>query len=87
LSKSNRDANKSAFDYIYSHKEEVEQKLGAQVDWWRYEGKASYVSIHIDSVGINDETSWTQMAKFHAEWSKKFYDVFVPLLQKWNAER
>ena len=24
------------------------------------------------------------MAKFHAEWSKKFYDVFVPLLKEWQ---
>ena len=65
----------------------MEEKLGVAVDWWRFEGKSSYVSYHIDGVGIDDETSWTQMAKFHAEWSKKFYDVFVPLLQQWNAMR
>ena len=87
LSKSDRDLNKSAYDYIYAHKAEVEEKLGVAVDWWRFEGKSSYVSYHIDGVGIDDETSWTQMAKFHAEWSKKFYDVFVPLLQQWNAMR
>ena len=40
-----------------------------------------------EGIGISDETNWTQMAKFHAEWSKKFYDVFVPLLQQWNAMR
>ena len=86
LSKSDRDANKSAYDYIYAHKEEVERQLGVQVDWWRFEGKSSYVSYHIEGVGIDDESSWIQMAKFHAEWSKKFYDVFVPLLKQWNTE-
>ena len=37
---------------------------------------------YIDGIGISDETSWTQMAKFHAEWSKKFADVLLPVLQK-----
>lgn len=87
LGKSDRDTNKSAFDFLYSHKEEVERILGSQINWWRFEGKASYVNCHLDGVGINDESSWTQMAKFHAEWSKKFYDVFVPLLYQWNAMR
>lgn len=87
LGKSDRDTNKSAFDFLYSRKEEIEQALGAQINWWRFEGKASYVNCHLDGVGINDESSWIQMAKFHAEWSKKFYDVFVPLLQQWNAMR
>ena len=87
LGKADRDANKSAFDYIYAHKDEIEEKLGVQVNWWRFEGKSSYVNYNIDDVGIADETSWTKMAKFHAEWSKKFYDVFVPLLQEWNSMR
>lgn len=88
LAKSNREINKSAYDYLYSYKEEIESRLQTKLNWWRYDqGKASYVDYHIDGVGMNDETSWTQMAKFHAEWSKKFYDVFVPLLQQWNSAR
>ena len=47
----------------------------------------SYVDYNVEGIGVDDETSWTQMAKFHAEWSKKFYDVFVPLLQQWNELR
>ncbi len=87
LSKSNREANKSAFDYIYSHKDGIEKMLGLKLDWWRFEGKASYVNYSISSVGTDDESSWTQMAKFHAEWSKKFYDVFVPLLREWSTTK
>ncbi len=88
LSKPDRKANKAAYDYLFARKAEIESALGAQMNWWRYdEGKSSYVNCHIDGVGIDDESSWTQMAKFHAEWSKKYYDVFVPLLQKWNATR
>lgn len=87
LSKSNRDLNKDAYDYLYSKKNEIEDALGIKLNWWRFEGKASYVDYNIEGIGISDETSWTQMAKFHAEWSKKFYDVFVPLLRQWDAKR
>lgn len=87
LGKSNRDVNKSAYDYLFTRKDEIEAALGIPLNWWRFEGKSSYVDYNIEGVGISDETSWTQMAKFHAEWSKKFYDVFVPLLQQWNAMR
>lgn len=87
LGKSNRDLNKSAYDYLFSRKEEIESKLGIPLNWWRFEGKSSYVDYNIEGIGINDEANWTKMAKFHAEWSKKFYDVFVPLLQQWNIVR
>ncbi len=87
LGKSNRDVNKSAYDYLFARKEEIEATLGIPLNWWRYEGKSSYVDYHIEGIGISDESSWTQMAKFHAEWSKKFYDVFVPLLELWNISR
>ena len=50
-------------------------------------GGGEHADYNIEGIGISDETNWTQMAKFHAEWSKKFYDVFVPLLQQWNAMR
>ena len=87
LGKSDRDANKSAYDYLFAKKDAIESQLGISLNWWRFDGKSSYVDYHIEGIGISDETSWTQMAKFHAEWSKKFYDVFVPLLQQWNAMR
>ena len=87
LGKSNRDLNKSAFDYLFARKEEIESQMGIPLNWWRFEGKSSYVDYNIDGIGINDESSWTKMAKFHAEWSKKFYDVLVPLLQQWNEMR
>lgn len=56
------------------------------MNWWHFEGKSSYVDYHIDGIGIKDESNWLQMAKFHAEWSKKFYDVFVPLPKEWQTK-
>ena len=40
------------------------------------------LNASLNNVSIENEDDWTQMAKFHAEWSKKFYDVFVPYLKQ-----
>ena len=86
LGKRDKEKNKAAFDYLLSHKEEIEQKLGVALNWWRLdEKKAAYVTMTLDNVSIDDENSWDKMADFHAEWSKKFYDVIVPLLREWSA--
>ncbi len=45
------------------------------------ENVASNITYEIKGVSIGNETDWTRMAKFHAEWSKKFYEAFVPLLK------
>lgn len=44
--------------------------------------KAAYDYLYT----MKDEIDWTMMAKFQAEWSKKFYDVFVPRLIKFNEQ-
>lgn len=85
LAKGDRDKNKAAFDYLYARKDEIEKAMGAPLNWWRFEGKASYVSYYL-AMGIEDESNWPKLAKFHAEWSKKFYDVFVPLLREWDKK-
>ena len=87
LGKRGRDKNKAAFDYLFERKAEIESALGTKLDWWRFDqGKASYINYDCKEspIGIYRKDSWETMAKFHAEWSKKFYDVFVPLLQEWN---
>ena len=83
LGHSDRAKNKMAFDYLYSHKSQIDQVLGEQVEWLRSDNtKGSYIVMRLNGVSIVNEADWTQMAKFHAEWSKKFYDVFVPYLKQ-----
>lgn len=85
LAKGEREKNKAAFDYLFARKDEIEKQIGASLEWMRFEGKASYIS-YVLGYGIDDETSWPKLAKFQAEWSKKFYDVFVPLLREWDEK-
>lgn len=82
IAKSDKDANKKIFDYLYKHKDDIEQKFGTSVSWERSdETKASYIMVYLNDVSIENETDWNQMAKFHAEWSRKFYEVLVIYLK------
>ncbi len=37
-------------------------------------------NIQLSNVSIEHEVDWLQMAHFHAEWRKKFYDVIIPFI-------
>lgn len=81
LGKPVKEDNKKAFDKLFARKTEIEARLGTTLDWIRNdEVKSSKISISLRNVSIENETEWLQMAKFHAEWSKKFYDIIIPYL-------
>lgn len=88
LNDTEKSINKQRFDYLIAHKSEAETALGRPLIWNRSdETKVSYVSYALPDVSIASEIDWIMMAKFHAEWSKKFCDVLVPLLQEWNRKQ
>lgn len=81
LGNTDKEKNKNAFDKLFKHKQNIEIDLGVSLNWNRSdEQKTSKVFYQLDNVGIENEADWFQIAKFHAEWSKKFYDVIVPHL-------
>lgn len=76
-----KEENKKAFDTVILHKDAIERALDVSLIWSRGDDiKSSKISYQLSGVSIENETDWLQMAKFHAEWSKKFYDVIVPYL-------
>ena len=73
--------NKKAFDDLMVHQSEIESALGAELNWNRGDDiKSSKVYCQLSNVSIENEVDWLQMARFHADWSKKFYDVIVPYI-------
>lgn len=81
LGKSQAQENKKAFDLLHAKRAEIETKLNTVLIWNRGdEIKSSKVACELKNVSIEHEADWLQMAHFHAEWSKKFYDVIVPYL-------
>lgn len=82
IGNASKEKNKAWFDVLYSHKAEIEAALGIPLEWVRSEDtKASWALYRLPDVSILNETDWTMMAKFHAEWSKKFYDVMAPYIK------
>lgn len=82
LVKVKKEENKKAFDMLIRYKDDIEKALGVSLVWSREDDmKTSKISYKLNNVSIKNETDWLQMAKFHAEWSKKFYDVIVPYLR------
>lgn len=79
--KPKKEDNKRAFDAVMLHRDTIERALGVPLVWSRGDDiKSSKISYRLSGVSIESETDWFQMAKFHGEWSKKFYDVIVPYL-------
>ena len=86
LGKLNADENRRMFDFLQSHQEEIEHALeGATLAWNRLGGsttsKASLISTSLNGVALANEEDWPRMAEFMAKWSRKFLDVFVPILK------
>ena len=78
LGNKSKEYNKKAYDKLLSHKQEIESKLNTTLIWHRNDdAKSSKISVVLNGVSIENESDWSRMAKFHAEWSKKFYDVIV----------
>lgn len=68
---------------LYTHKAEIESALGTTLQWNRGDDiKSSKVFIQLNNVSIENETDWLQMANFHADWTKRFYDVIVPFIKQ-----
>lgn len=83
LGKSSIEENKAAFDYLRTHQNEIEDAVGDTLWWNRADDyKASWISYDLKDVSIANETDWPRMAKFMAEWSKKYLDVILPVLEE-----
>lgn len=81
LAKADKSENKKAFDALIARKDEIESALGIDLIWNRGDDiKSSKVYCQLSNASIDNEVDWLQMARFHADWSRKFYDVIVPYI-------
>lgn len=81
ISKASKEKNKIIFDNLYYKKVDIERQLSHTLEWNRMnEYKSSKVVISLPNVNIGEKSDWEYMAKFQAEWARKFYDVFLPYL-------
>ncbi len=75
--------NKAAFDRLLRHRPEIEAALGVTLTWSRGEQtKSSKVFHQLSHVGVEREADWPQIAQFHAQWSRRFYEILVPYVRE-----
>ena len=83
LGKTTKEENKEAFDHLTAYRAEIESKLGVTLIWDRgEETKSSKICYLLKDIDFENEDNWPLMARFHAEWSKRFYDIIVPYLHE-----
>ena len=79
--KASKEENKNAFEKVSAHKDTIESALGIALIWDKGEQKtSSKIYFQLSNVSIENEVDWLQMARFHADWMKRFYDVIVPYI-------
>lgn len=85
----NKLSAKELFDELEKHRVEIEKSLGADKVYWNRGNNIKHARIFVkdDLVGINNEEDWPRMAAFHAEWSKKIFDVFIPYVREYAESR
>ena len=69
--------NKELFDDLESSKDEIEDKLGFELDWDRKSGKESHITIQRD-FDIRKHGEWNDAIAWHLIMAFKFYDAFSP---------
>ena len=72
------------FDWLFKRKEDIEKKYGDALIWKRLNNNnASTISFACHDFGLSTPERWTEMAEFHAEKSRRLYDVFMPYLREY----
>ncbi len=81
LGKREKEQNKAVFDALYSHKDEINKKVGVELCWSRAdEFIASWITHTLYGVSIGNEKDWPKMAEFLAEWSSRISEAILPYL-------
>lgn len=75
-----KEENQAMFQRLLKDKQQIEDSLGTALVWRGTEQhKSASISLSLEGVYLKNRKDWDKMADFHAVWSRKFYDVFVPL--------
>ena len=76
--------NKELFDYLYEFKEDIESKMGVDLDWIKSENQKSSQIRIIKKINISDETKWDESIKWQLDMASKFYDAFVDRINQFK---
>jgi len=82
LGRSSMEENKFLFDYLYQHKDTIEQAFGHKLEWLRLDDKkSSRIQFSISADGFNKEF-WPKWVAWHVEQMPKLETAFKKPLQQ-----
>ena len=83
ISNDNKDLNKTVFDILFEHKQDIENNLGFCLSWEKLEDKKmSRIIFRNDALSLYNEESWTEIQEDLANKMISMHRVF----SKYNAE-
>ena len=72
-----KNSSKKIFDYLYSQKLEIEEKLGFSLCWYRRDEYKTCSIEYVESFDIYDLSQWEKIASFHASKTRALAEVIV----------
>jgi hypothetical protein len=73
--------DKSLFDSLLEHKNEIEQSIGQTLDWDRLEGKkACVISASIPGLNFNKQDNYPELMNKAIDMVLSFRDAFKPFI-------
>lgn len=71
--------NKELYDKLYEMKDEIEEKLGFQMEWLRLDNrKASRILTYISGLNFDDHSNYPELINNSIDTAIKLRDVFAP---------
>ena len=89
----NNDINKKKFDFMYSHKDDIEKSFNRKIIWQRLdEKKASRIKYEMpidefknnrESDNFRDKENWVLWMDWYRKYMQEFYDALYPFWSKY----
>lgn len=78
--------NNELFEYLFNHKELIEEELGIELFWRNKENnKSSSIGI-IRNIDSTNKDNWDECIKWHMDMAEKFNKVFAPIVKEFEIE-
>ena len=74
------DLDKTNYDILFSHKAEIENRIGTVLDWRRLDDKKMSRVLLEKQVELKDKTQWPNYFVWYKEWAVKIYNGFKPYI-------
>ncbi|MGR4000578.1 MAG: DUF4268 domain-containing protein [Alphaproteobacteria bacterium] len=80
IQRGSEEDSKRAFDLLYTRKDEIEKRFGAELSWERLDGKKSSRIRHSKDFDSYNEENWSEMIQWLFEHIRRLEIAFKPII-------